>query len=433
MRTVILSFVFVVATAHAGQKVEILRDEYGVAHIYAATAEGAAYGSGYAQATDRSDQLKRHLASADISVKENVATLAPHLQTILTQFCAGIKAGGIENIESWMVLGYGNHVSIKGSTIKVPPDHTASHVPILIIDPISNFADNLYQLVISSGDYSWAGATPVGLPFPLIGHGFNGSVGPADLSNNSQLLQQTWMKQTGAYDPAPSQGSQSQQAWQMTQAQLAFNNSLTIYDALRIATSDEVYKAGEWQKRIAKADPNSQFAQMITGWSRRSDFNSAPALAFYLFKIALDVDANAIEPAASISDSRIRAAIMKARDQLQTELPFQANYGTVFRIRDPHQPLERTYAVSGGSVAEAGMATPRAIQYQKSGNRMIGIAGQTATQIVELVQPVPKSYMLIPLEGSPEKFARGEVQPTYFGDRKALEKHVRSRKELIAQ
>jgi hypothetical protein len=39
--------------------------------------------------------------------------------------------------------------------------------------------------------------------------------------------------------------------------------------------------------------------------------------------------------------------------------------------------------------------------------------------------------MLIPQSGDPKRFAQGELQPTYFGDRKELEKHVRSRKVLL--
>jgi hypothetical protein len=63
---------------------------------------------------------------------------------------------------------------------------------------------------------------------------------------------------------------------------------------------------------------------------------------------------------------------------------------------------------------------------------MRGVRGQTATQIVELIGPLPKSYMLIPPAGSAAKFAQGEAQPTYFGDRKELEKHFKSRQTLFA-
>jgi hypothetical protein len=77
------------------------------------------------------------------------------------------------------------------------------------------------------------------------------------------------------------------------------------------------------------------------------------------------------------------------------------------------------------------MATPRTIEFEKRDSTMAGVAGQSATQIVEFARPVPKSYMLIPQSGDPKRFAQGELQPTYFGDRKELEKHVRSRKVLL--
>ncbi len=42
--------------AHA-EHVTILRDEYGVPHVFAPDAAGAAYGSGYAQAEDRLEEM----------------------------------------------------------------------------------------------------------------------------------------------------------------------------------------------------------------------------------------------------------------------------------------------------------------------------------------------------------------------------------------
>jgi hypothetical protein len=210
----------------------------------------------------------------------------------------------------------------------------------------------------------------------------------------------------------------------MTRALLDFNAGLTIYDTLSIATSSEVYHAGVWQKRIASVDANSSFARMLTGWSRRAEFNSAPALAFYLFKMALGSDAMALDPPDSLSDNRVRAALRRAQEQLETKYPFQAAFGTLFQVAGK--------SASGGTLTEAGMATPRAVTYQRVGSVMTGTRGQTATQVVEMARPIPKSYMLIPLEGSPAEFARGEMQPTYFGDRKALEKHVRSRAVVIA-
>ena len=89
------------------------------------------------------------------------------------------------------------------------------------------------------------------------------------------------------------------------------------------------------------------------------------------------------------------------------------------------------------------MAVPRAIGFQKRGSVMVGVSGQTSTQIVQLLRPVPRSYMIIPLGESDhpdsphfddqarELFSKGIAKPTFFGDRKGLEKHVTERKELV--
>ncbi len=52
------------------EKVTILRDEYGVPHIFASTAAGAAYGSGYAQADDRLEEMMRNYRKAEGTLAE---------------------------------------------------------------------------------------------------------------------------------------------------------------------------------------------------------------------------------------------------------------------------------------------------------------------------------------------------------------------------
>ena len=101
---------------------------------------------------------------------------------------------------------------------------------------------------------------------------------------------------------------------------------------------------------------------------------------------------------------------------------------------------DRTFPVGGGSVKEAGMATPRAISFGQ-GPQRIGHGGQTSTQIVVLTKP-PKSYMVIPLGESDHKesghwedqaeklFSPGKAKDTYFMDRAAVEKHATSVKKL---
>ena len=66
-----LALLFLSATlAPAAEKVEILRDEFGVPHIFAATAAGAAYATGYAQAEDRLEELLRNYRKAEGSMSE---------------------------------------------------------------------------------------------------------------------------------------------------------------------------------------------------------------------------------------------------------------------------------------------------------------------------------------------------------------------------
>ena len=74
---------------------------------------------------------------------------------------------------------------------------------------------------------------------------------------------------------------------------------------------------------------------------------------------------------------------------------------------------------------------------------MVGHSGQTSTQIVILTRP-PQSFMVIPLGESDHKdsphfddqaeklFSLARAKPTYFLNRKELEKHVTARRELTA-
>ena len=74
---------------------------------------------------------------------------------------------------------------------------------------------------------------------------------------------------------------------------------------------------------------------------------------------------------------------------------------------------------------------------------MVGQSGQTSTQIVLLKKPIPESYMIIPLGQSDHKesghfddqaeklFSKAIAKPTFFLNRKELEKHVTTRREGV--
>ena len=63
MRGLLLLICF--TALRGAEKVEILRDEFGVAHIFAPTEAGAAFGSGYAQAEDRLEELLKNYRRAE--------------------------------------------------------------------------------------------------------------------------------------------------------------------------------------------------------------------------------------------------------------------------------------------------------------------------------------------------------------------------------
>src|SRR5262249_7500996 len=124
---------------------------------------------------------------------------------------------------------------------------------------------------------------------------------------------------------------------------------------------------------------------------------------------------------------------------LETEFLQDATYGTLFRVG--RKGGKSTWPVGGGSLQEAGMAMPRAITFQRQGKVMVGVGGQTQTQIVGLSKH-PQSGMILPrgesdrpdsphFDDQAEKlFSKSSPKPTFFDDRKELLKHVESRKTL---
>jgi acyl-homoserine lactone acylase PvdQ len=216
-------------------------------------------------------------------------------------------------------------------------------------------------------------------------------------------------------------------------------HGVTAEQMIGIAFSPQVWHAELWQARIQKAAPESAFAKMLIGWNRRSEAESRPALAFYLFKTALGQPGRASAPPDPLTDDAIRTALDDAERRLKSEFPPDATFGALFRVG--RQGGSRTFPVSGGTLNEAGMATPRAINFTRVGNQMVGMSGQTSTQIVILTKP-PQSYMVLPLGESdhPESghfddqaeklFSKSTVKSTYFLNRKELEKHVTAKEAL---
>ena len=481
------------SSAYAAERVEILRDSFGTPHIFARTSVGAAYGAGYAQAEDRRAALLRNLhAAAATNPPALSPALSPVMQGIVEAFCAGINRflGEHTDAESSpvtpaMVAAYSRQAlgrMYSSNDVLIGPARSTSGNVIAILDPLSGWNDDArpYEMrwYASNEQIALSGVAPPGVPFPVIGH--NGSVaigwsGSAEVAG-SGALGQAWAAITARnlagvqeallmgqipgtalvgtaqgdiYDSSgrllndgtlvrPRNAQSSEEA---VRKLLAAQNTWPFGRIGDVAFATGVYQAETWQARLVKFAPELRFVQMLTGWNRRADAASQEALAFYLFKMALgQPESAALEPPGSLSDNRIRAALRKAQDQAETQLPYRADYGTLFRMT--REGSSQSTPVGGGIVIEAGMITPRAITFQRAGQVMLGRGGQSATQIVELSSPIRSVSVLVPGESdrpesghfddqARELFSKGTAKPTYFGDRKELEKHLSSKKELI--
>jgi acyl-homoserine lactone acylase PvdQ len=292
----------------------------------------------------------------------------------------------------------------------------------------------------AAGQCEWQGIHPfedlVQIANPPQGYMQNCNVSPFAMMKDSPLVPEKWADHAYLYNEGR---TPPHQRAAMALDLLDAAHNVTAVQMMGIAFSPQVWRAELWQERIRKAAPQSEFARMLAGWNRRSDADSRPALAYYLFKTALGIAGRAAEPPPGIADDAIRAALAQAEQRLKAEFPADATFGTLFRVG--RQGGTRTWPVSGGTLNEAGMATPRAISFSRAGKEMVGNTGQTSTQIVVLTNP-PQSWMVIPLGESDhpesghfddqagELFSKSLAKSTYFLNRKELEKHVSAKKEL---
>ncbi|MFB3826408.1 MAG: penicillin acylase family protein [Bryobacteraceae bacterium] len=291
----------------------------------------------------------------------------------------------------------------------------------------------------ATGACEWQGIHPfedlVQIANPPQGYMQNCNVSPFAMMKDSPLVPEKWAERPYLYNAG--RVTAHQRAAMMLEL-LDAARDVTGEQAIEIAFSPQVYKAETWQAAIRQAAPGDVFAALLAGWNRRSDADSRAALGFYLFKTALGQAGRAIEPTA-VTPEQIRDALRKAQERLNGEFGPQAVFGTLFRVG--RQGTGRTWPVGGGSLTEAGMATPRAIGFSRVGREMVGRSGQTSTQIVILTRP-PSSYMVIPLgesdhpdsphydDQAAKLFSKSRAKSTYFLNRRELEKHVTSRREL---
>ncbi len=214
----------------AAEKVEILRDEFGVPHVFAATPAGAAFGAGYAQAEDRLGEIFRNWRKAAGAMSEafgeswlrhdyrqrmwrhrevsekNYAKLPAHIRAIVEGFLAGIDRymkdhpdqtpAWAFHVEPWNVIALGRYIIwgwpegeaggdllrggiqpdpmvYRGSNqMLIAPSRTAMKAPIAVIDPHLSWYEEFrfYEVRMYAKDFALSGASIVGLPFPSLGH-----------------------------------------------------------------------------------------------------------------------------------------------------------------------------------------------------------------------------------------------------------------------
>jgi acyl-homoserine lactone acylase PvdQ len=291
-----------------------------------------------------------------------------------------------------------------------------------------------------AGACEWQGIHPfqdlVQIANPPQGYMQNCNTSPFNMMKDSPLVPENWAAHPYIYNETRRPPSQRAA---MVRDLLDAAHNVTAEQAIDIAFSPQVWHAELWQERIRQAAPEHEIGKLIGGWNRRSDADSRAALAYYLFKTSLGgTAARATEPPADLTDGAIRGALDKVAQRLRSEAA-DTVFGTVFRVG--RKDSTRTFPVGGGTLPDAGMATPRAITFSPRGKEMVGHTGQTSTQIVILTKP-PQSYMVIPLgesdhpdsphyDDQAEKlFSKSRAKSTYFLNRKELEKHVTAKKQL---
>src|SRR5262249_39475825 len=209
---------------------EILRDEYGVPHVFANRLEDAAYAIGYAQAEDRLEELLKNYRKAEGTMSEAFGPewyrhdhtqrmwrhaaisreiyneVSPKMRACIEAYQAGIKQfmkEHPEQVPKWaprlhpaQVIALGRYiiwgwplgeaggdlmragiqpdpVTYRGSNqMLIAPPRTAMKAPIAVIDPhLSWYGEfRFYEVRIYAGDFAVSGVSILGIPFPSLGH-----------------------------------------------------------------------------------------------------------------------------------------------------------------------------------------------------------------------------------------------------------------------
>jgi acyl-homoserine lactone acylase PvdQ len=303
-----------------------------------------------------------------------------------------------------------------------------------------------------AGGCEWQGIHPISdlvqIANPPQGYMQNNNCSPFAMMKDSPLRAEKYIPYI--YNDGNNPGHQRAA---MTLEELHAAKDMTADKMLNIAFSTQVLKAADWQARLKQAWENAtdgkspdstKVYQQIQSWNRYSTPDSTGALAFYAFKSSLPDNQSkmAVEVPQNLTNYQLVAAVGKAAQWLMSNFnSVEVPYGRYFRVG---RQGGKTYPVGGGTLRDAGMATPRAITYAKAGNEMVGQGGQTSTQIVILTK-IPQSFAIIPLGESDHQdsghwddqaeklFSQGKAQSTYFLNRTELLKHVTAKKTLNRQ
>jgi acyl-homoserine lactone acylase PvdQ len=212
------------------EEVTIYRDEFGIPNIFAATAEGAVFGMGYAQAEDRLEELLKQYRRAEGTMaevfgpeflqhdyrqrlwrhravaEENYPKLPAKIRAIAEAYQAGIKRYMSEHpsevpawapeLQPWQIIALSRYiiwgwperdaggdllragirpdpVSPRGSNQWViAPSRTADGYPLALIDPhLSWYGEfRFYEARLYGGELQMAGMAIPGLPLSSLGH-----------------------------------------------------------------------------------------------------------------------------------------------------------------------------------------------------------------------------------------------------------------------
>jgi acyl-homoserine-lactone acylase len=324
----------------------------------------------------------------------------------------------------------------------------------------------------STSRSEWLGIHPakdlISVTNPAQGYMQNCNIAPDVMMANSPMTPDKYRSYL-FNEPA---GRTSQRGARAVQL-LHQDDSVTVEEAIAIALDSYCYQYDRWTAALKQAD--SQYGagyrengdyqaglKEILSWNGRSDADSRGALKFYYWRRAVreamgqqkypqfannlaDYMESVLKPRGQsepIAAEELRilpAALASAMQTLRGHRgSLDAVYGDIFRVgRD-----DMSWPVGGGSLAEEGMATLRAVGFgqPRADHTRWGQSGQTSTQVVLLTKPI-RSWTQPPIgqsdrpdspyyrDQAEKLFSKALMKPSWY-EKKELLQHVAGRIEL---